>query len=103
MNYVFNIINIVFIFVGAGVVCFNQRVAGLSCVGQYILEVYLRIYIYILFIYEIYIIPINRTHALHHILSIHSSTICRYINKYSRSFGALMNNGQTQNINTPHV
>lgn len=39
MNYVFVIINIVFIFVGAGVVCFNQRVAGLSCVGQYILEV----------------------------------------------------------------
>lgn len=39
MNYVFVIINIVFISVGAGVVCFNQRVAGLSCVGQYILEV----------------------------------------------------------------
>lgn len=50
MNYVFNNINIVFIFVGAGVVCFNQRVAGLSCVGQYILEVYLRIYIYIIYI-----------------------------------------------------
>lgn len=50
MNYVFNIINIVFIFVGAGVVCFNQRVAGLSCVGQYILEVYLRIHIYIIYI-----------------------------------------------------
>lgn len=56
MNYVFNIINIVFIFVGAGVVCFNQRVAGLSCVGQYILEVYLHIYIYYLYMkYTLYL------------------------------------------------
>lgn len=67
MNYVFVIINIVFIFVGAGVVCFNQRVAGLSCVGQYILEVNK---IRFNFFYEIYVIPINKTHALQQILSI---------------------------------
>lgn len=67
MNYVFVIINIVFIFVGAGVVCFNQRVAGLSCVGQYILEVNK---IRFNFFYEIYVIPINKMHALQQILSI---------------------------------
>lgn len=64
MNYVFNIINIVFIFVGAGVVCFNQRVAGLSCVGQYILEVYLRIYIYYL-IYMKYTLYLSTEHMLY--------------------------------------
>lgn len=61
MNYVFNIINIVFIFVGAGVVCFNQRVAGLSCVGQYILEVYLRIY----YLYMKYTIYLSTEHMLY--------------------------------------
>lgn len=47
MNYGFVIINILFTFVGAGVVCFNQRVSGLSCVGQHILEVNILIYFYI--------------------------------------------------------
>lgn len=55
MNYVFNIINIVFIFVGAGVVCFNQRVAGLSCVGQYILEVNKIRFIFLFMKYMLYL------------------------------------------------
>lgn len=71
MNYVFVIINnILFTFVGVGAVCFNQRVAGLSCIGQHILEVYIY-----LFITEIYVIHINRTHALRQVPSIHSPTI----------------------------
>lgn len=55
MNYVFVIINIVFIFVGAGVVCFNQRVAGLSCVGQYILEVNKIRFIFLFMKYMLYL------------------------------------------------
>lgn len=55
MNYVFVIINIVFIFVGAGVVCFNQRVAGLSCVGQYILEVNRIRFIFLFMKYMLYL------------------------------------------------
>lgn len=55
MNYVFVIISIVFIFVGAGVVCFNQRVAGLSCVGQYILEVNKIRFIFLFMKYMLYL------------------------------------------------
>lgn len=55
MNYVFVIINIVFIFVGAGVVCFNQRVTGLSCVGQYILEVNKIRFIFLFMKYMLYL------------------------------------------------
>lgn len=55
MNYVFVIINIVFISVGAGVVCFNQRVAGLSCVGQYILEVNKIRFIFLFMKYMLYL------------------------------------------------
>lgn len=55
MNYVFVIINIVFIFVGAGVVCFNQRVVGLSCVGQYILEVNKIRFIFLFMKYMLYL------------------------------------------------
>lgn len=62
MNYVFVIINIVFIFVGAGVVCFNQRVAGLSCVGQYILEVNK---IRFIFLFMKYMLHLSTKHMLY--------------------------------------